>query len=358
LFEQAFGDQGEIQKKFASYIERFSFTAMRINKPPTVEASEFAGGPISPAEIDARLGSFFTYARDLDTASKELTAALTADPRSSLAHENMGFLYFQQGKDEQAQTEFDQAAELNPASYLALYYQAMLRYHGKTDADSLAKLDGVLEKVLQLNPRYAPALIVRSQTYVRQGKLQDAYNLAVQVQKLEPDRAGYHTNVAAILLLGHNYSAAIKVASSVAERWSASDGAEALAVVAQARRVGGIEQTADEKVQEDEEMRYAADTAAVEGIVKSISCERAKPLEVVLQIGDSNLSFRAGKINGYGFSDTLWYGTDHFNPCYHLEGMKAVVRYHPSTDQNGENELRWLEIRDELIPSSVPASTK
>ena len=103
-------------------------------------------------------------------------------------------------------------------------------------------------------------------------------------------------------------------------------------------------------------MKYAADTMAVEGTVKSVSCEPAKPLEVVLQVGDNNSSFRAGKMFGAGFSDTLWFGTDHFTLCHHLEGMKAVARYHPSPDQNGENELRWLEIRDELIPSSVPSA--
>jgi hypothetical protein len=35
--------------------------------------------------------------------------------------------------------------------------------------------------------------------------------------------------------------------------------------------------------------------------------------------------------------------------------MNAVVRYAPSADQNGENEMRWLEIRDELIPTSGAA---
>ena len=80
----------------------------------------------------------------------------------------------------------------------------MLAYHGKTDTDSLAKLDIALQKVLQLNPLFAPAIVVRSQILVHQGKLQDAVNLAEESQKLEPDRAGYATNLAAILVLGHS----------------------------------------------------------------------------------------------------------------------------------------------------------
>jgi tetratricopeptide (TPR) repeat protein len=355
-FEQAFGDPNEIEKKFSYYVLRFGFKAMRLNKPPSIDSAAFAGGPMSKGETDARLGSFFTYMREVDEANQKLTAAVAEDPESSLAHENTGFLYFQQGKDEEAAKEFDQAVKLDPTSYLPLYYQAMMKYHGKTDADSLLRLDAALENVLRLNPRFAPAIVARSQIYVREGKLQEGYNAAVQAQKLEPDRAGYHTNAAVILLLGHNYINAVKVASSVASRWAASDSAEALAVVNQARQLGKIEQTPNEKSQEDAEMKYAKDTTAVDGIVKSVACEKSKPMELLLQSGDKSLDFRAGKTYGVGFSDTLWYGADHFNPCHHLEGMKAVVRYIPANNQAQEGEMRWLEIRDELIPVADAAA--
>ena len=103
-------------------------------------------------------------------------------------------------------------------------------------------------------------------------------------------------------------------------------------------------------------MKYAADTTAAEGVIESVSCEKAKPKQLVLETGDKTLHFRVGKTYGMGFTDTLWYGEDHFNPCHHLEGMKAVIRYKASPDQNDDNELRWLEIRDELTPDSVVTS--
>lgn len=76
----------------------------------------------------------------------------------------------------------------------------------------------------------------------------------------------------------------------------------------------------------------------------------------MLRGGDKLLNFRSGKKFGVGFSDTLWYGEDHFSDCYHLDGMNALVRYLPSSDPNGEKEMQWLEIRDELIPSSLLTS--
>ncbi len=355
-FEQAFGNRQDVEKNFRTYANRFTYGAMRFDKMQKIDLSTFDGGTMAPPEVDARLGGFYTRQHEFEIAEKRLAAALSKDAQSGLAHENQGFFDFVQGKDEEAQKEFDTAVMLSPDSYLAVYYQAMMRYHGKKDADSLAQLDAAMTKVMQLNPRFAPALVVRSQIYVQQGKLQEAYNTSVQAQRLEPDRGGYLTNSAAILLLGRNYPAALKTATTVAARWDATDSAEALAVVDQARRLGKIEPSAEEKAREDQEMEYAKDTTAVEGVIQSVACEKSRPTELILQNGGNTLKFHYAKAFGVGFSDTLWYGEDHFSECHHIEGMNAVVRYKPSPDSSGESEMRWLEIRDELIPNSLPAA--
>lgn len=355
-FQQVFGDIAPLEKQFTAYVSRFAFRSIRLDNLPKIDPASFAGGAMSAAETDANMGGYFTYEGEMDIANQRLTAALKEDPKSLLAHENAAFLFFRQAKDEEAVKEFDEAASLGPDDYLAVYYQAMMKYHGKTDAESLSQLDAAMEKVVHLNPRFAPAFIARSQIYVHQQKLQEAFNNSIQAQRLEPDRAGYQTNSAAILLLGHNYAEAVKLATSVALRWEASDSAEALAVAAQARQRGKIEETAEEKSQEAQEMEYAKDTIAVEGVIQSVHCEKSKPMEVVLQSGEKSWKFHSGKPFGMGFSDTLWYGEDHFNSCQHIEGVNAVARYAPSSGPTEDNEMRWFEIRDELIPTSLPAA--
>lgn len=351
-FKQAFGDPKEIEKEFNQYVQRFAFSALVMKSAPQIGAESFKSATMPAAETDARLAEVHMRFGEPDAAAAQLDAAISADPRFALAHENMAFLDFRQGRDDDARSEFDKAASLDPNSFLAIYYQAMLAYHGKTDSDSLAKLDAAMQRVLQLNPRFAPAVVVRSQIFVHQQKLQDAFDTAVQAQKLEPDRGGYLTNMAAILLLGRNYSAATQFASTVAERWFGSDSAEALAVANRARQLGNIPVTTEEQAKEAEEMKYAQGTTAVEGVVKSIVCEKSKPQQLVLQSGGKDMAFQAAKAHGVGFSDTLWYGEDHFNSCYHLDGMNAVVRYKPSADATVVPEFQWLEIRDELIPLS------
>jgi tetratricopeptide (TPR) repeat protein len=361
-FEETFGDLGELEKQFSAYVSRFAFNSLKMGNLAKQDPASFAGGVMFAPELDANMAGFFTYMGETDEAGKRIDNALKADPKFALAHENAGFLYFRQGKDDEAAKEFGEAAELNPTDYLSIYYSAMLKYHGKSDVDSLSQLDAAIDKVMQLNPRFAPALIVRSQIYVHQRKLQEAFNVSMQAQKLEPDRAGYLTNSAAILLLGHNYPAAVKMAGAVAAKWTNSDSAEAVAVETQARRLGKIEQTAEEKAQEDQEMEYTKNTEAAEGIIESVHCEKSKPLELMLlRDGADPLKFRGGKLQGVGFSDTIWYGADHFSSCQHLAGMNAVVRYFPSSSPTDEKEISWLEIRDELIPSSstgVPQDKK
>jgi hypothetical protein len=54
-----------------------------------------------------------------------------------------------------------------------------------------------------------------------------------------------------------------------------------------------------------------------------------------------------------GFSDTLWWGEDHFSACHHLAGHPAVLVYKAKGVQGPE--LVELEVRDDLPDTPSPA---
>ena len=61
---------------------------------------------------------------------------------------------------------------------------------------------------------------------------------------------------------------------------------------------------------------------------------------------------REGRLS-IGFSDTLWWGEDHFSPCHHLAGHPAVVILKAKGAQGPD--LVRLEVRDELPDANGPA---
>lgn len=357
-FEQTFGDISQVDTAFRRYISKFLFSAMELKNPPKIDPATFQGETMSAAETDAEMGGFFNYMGSPETANKWLTDALAADPKSALAHENMAFYAFRKGDDDTARKEFDQAVTLSPNSYLAVYYQAMMKYGASSDEDSLKALDAAMARVLQLNPTFAPALIVRSQVFVKESRLQDAYNAASQAWHLEPDRPGYLTHLAAILDSAHDFQEAVNDADAVVSRWGFTDGAEALTVADHARRLANITETPEETAAETEEMKYSAGLLVEDGFLASVTCEPSKPLQFVLSTpAKGQMHFEVKGAFGMGFTDTLWYGEDHFTACHHLEGTKAVVRYTKTNDATPKNIARWLEVRDQLTPMVLALPT-
>lgn len=358
-FEQTFGDLNQVDNNFRRYISKFSFTAMQLKDPPKIDPSRFQGETMSAAETDAEMGGFFNYMGSSDTANTWLAEALAADPKSALAHENMAFYAFRKGDDDTAEKEFDEAVMLAPTSYLAVYYEAMMKYGAKSDDDSLNALDAAMARVLQLNPTFAPALVVRSQVFVKEHRLQDAYNAALQAWRLEPDRPGYLTHLAAILDSAHDFQEAIHDADAVVSRWDFTDGAEALSVADHARKLANIAETPEETAAGAEEMKYSTGLLVEDGFLSSVTCEPSKPLRFILSTpANGQIHFEVNGAFGMGFTDTLWYGEDHFTACHHLEGMKAVVRYTKSNDATPKNIAKWLEVRDDLTPMvlALPAT--
>jgi tetratricopeptide (TPR) repeat protein len=349
-FEQAFGDPQTLEKPFMQYLSRFSFPVLTLKTPVEIDKSSFPARKLSLAETNAMLGSFYTYERNTDSARKRLTDALGEDPKLAMASEGMAFLDFQEGKDEEAEREFADALKSDPNLYLSLYYQSMLENWGKKDPESLARLAAALDQVLHINPNFAPAYVIQSRIYVRQQNLPKALEAALHAQKLEPDRAGYASNVAAILLLQHNFRDAIKIAKYVAARWFGPDSDEALSILRKARVAAGVQATKEELAEESGYLAYAKDTASVDGVIDSVTCSKNKtdPLQLVVTSGGKQRTFLASKGFGMGWSDTVWYGSDHFTVCHHLEGLQAVVRFKSDLAKPGQDEIRWLEIRDPI----------
>lgn len=341
-FVEAIGDFKTVDKDLDDYTHRFTIQAMMAKNPPNFSEKDFSFRQLTPAETQAELGAFHLWDHDTETARTLILQALSGDSGLGLAHEDMGFLDFADGKDPEAAREFEQAFHLDGKLYLSAYYHAMLSSASSPGPDDQSDFHKEILKVLEVNPQFAPAYVQLARLNLLQGKLDQAFGLSRKAEELEPSRAGYHILTGNILLRqGHNKEAAA-FAKYVADRWAGPDHDEAVELwnsVPSADRPAG-NALADIKLLGMEQ---------VSGILKSTACgDKEAGIKVVIDHDGQSLTFHTkGSFRG-GFSDTIWYGEDHFNFCRHVNGLRAVIRYKPSTDKTYTGDLVELDFRDDL----------
>ena len=239
-------------------------------------------------------------------------------------------------------TEFAQAHALDNKLYLSLFAKTMMSSLSSSHAVSdLNSFGAALGNVLQINPQFAPAYAQLARLALRGNDLPSAILLSRKAEEMEPSLAGYHILSGQILLRMGKGSDAADAAKFVADRWVGPDHNEAVelwnSVTAGQRPAGEVAFEAVPK-----------DTQVIEGKVKSVVCaDKDQGWAFVLDQGGRSLAFhRKGGFNT-GFSDTIWYGGDHFNLCHHLEGLRAIVHYHPAPDATYAGDIVDLEIRDD-----------
>jgi Tfp pilus assembly protein PilF len=345
IFEQVFGDTKRVQDDLENYLRRPAMITGVLNNPPHTNESDFVSRKLEPAESEAEMASYFLLQRDVAEARRMAERALKDNPQLGLAHEDMAFVDLTDGKDEDAVREFTQAVQLDDKLYLSAFSLAML-----SPAASPERQQDALRKTTALNPQFAPAHVQLALLFLRQGNLAQALASARKAEQLEPARAGYHILTGQLLLrTGHGAEAAA-FAQYVAERWTDPDHDEAVELwnsVPLSQRPAGTELAMTPG---------PAGTQTVEGKVKAATCgNKDLPMTIVLDRNGQEVRFVSRGAFRSGFSDTLWWGRDHFNPCRHVTGLRAVLRYRKSADAASAGEIAEYFVRDDL-PPPVPTS--
>lgn len=351
-FQQVFGSFASVDNKFDIYIRGFSFNAAVLKDPPQIDEKTFTVKKLTMAQTDAELAGYHLWTHDLVHAQPLVDKALKADPKLGLAHEEEGFLLFSYGKDGVAADEFSQAYALDPTLYLSLFAKTMLSpsVSWNTPADQSA-FSAAMMKVADINLQFAPAYVQLARLAVRQGNLESAFGLSRRAEELEPWRAGYHLLTGQILLRMGKSAEAAGYAQYVAKHWVGPDHDEAVELwnrIPPAQRPAGVK-LVDQEPQ---------NTQTVRGTVQFIACGdigadgKRTPQTLVLAHDGHPLTFWMDGPVAVGFSDTFWWGEDHFSSCRHLDGRRAVVRYRPAADAKYAGDIAELSVLDDLPPSS------
>jgi tetratricopeptide (TPR) repeat protein len=352
-FEQEFGDLGAFDIAFSQYVKKPAFPAGVLPPNRNSDPKSFAERQLTPAEVDYELGCFHISAHHGAEGRSLLDKAVELDPTLASAHEELGFLNFDQGKDDDAQKEWKQAVALDPSLPRSLFALTMTApFSGSAFLDqSPQKLGAIqieLQHITQLAPKFAPPYAELALIEWKLGELQQAYKDGSQAETLEPWRSGYHLLTGRILLHGNQPALAADYSRYVATHWFGSDHDEAVDLwqaIPSAKRGDGPPLAP--------EVPPGAEIAR--GKLLDVSCSNPNPtgghtFNVTLMpdkpAGAKPLTFATNKGVRIGFSDTLWWGEDHFSSCHHLAGHPGVVIYKPQGPQGAE--LVDLQVRDDL----------
>ncbi len=351
-FQQIFGDFKTVEQALRSYLSRFALTAGVMPDSTQIDEKSFTSRTMSLAETEAELGGYHLWTRDPAGARTLIERALKDDPKLGLAHENMGFIDFSEGNDAAAISEFSQATSLDPNLPLSLFARTMMSPIATSDAPSdQDAFHEALMKVLSMNPQFAQAYVQLAILALRQNDPQTPFGLSRKAEQLDPSLAGYHVLSGRILLRLGKPAEAARFARFVAQRWFGADHDEAVelwdAIPANQRPAGDSPLI----------LPLEKDTEKIEGTVASVQCSGPdRNLILVLKRKDRALTFHgSGRYTG-GFSDTIWYGADHFSFCHHLEGLRAIVRYHAPSNTSYAGDLTQIDIRNDL-PEPTPRAS-
>jgi tetratricopeptide (TPR) repeat protein len=208
---EAFGDLDKLQQGLSDYVLQRKF--MYFMMPGTLPSKDAVPDlvPVSMAEADAVRADVLIYTNRIWEAQALVEAALREDPDNARAHEAMGFLRFRAGDIVGAKQWYREALELNPQSYLAHYYYAMMALRSGAKGEDEA-IETSLQTSIALNPEFAPADDTLAMFYAgRHEKLEEAHRLNVKAVDLEGDRLSYRLNCAEVLLQQRQVAEALEV---------------------------------------------------------------------------------------------------------------------------------------------------
>jgi hypothetical protein len=349
-FREAFGDLKKVEDGLQKYIQAFAFHAYALENLTAIQEKDFPSRKLTKAESDSEIAGYRLWGHDIPEATDLVERALQEDPALGAAHEEKAFIKFREGKDEDALREFTRACELDKTLYLSQYFKAMMTAKRETPEQREA-LRTELQQIKQINPQFAPAYVQLAMLFIADGQGTRALVAARKAEQLEPTRAGYHLLSGEILLRMKREQEAAESARYVAERWHGPDHNEAVALW---NRIPTASRPADAIVIEEVEEQ----SQAAEGKMRSWSCDERSKNEVTLQHGDDLMVFKNKGRQMVGYSDTLWYGSDHFSLCHHVEGMHAVIHYRPAVSKEYAGDWLSIELRDELPPGPQQEAAK
>ena len=186
------------------------------NCPPEPEEKHRleVSGPENEQEMLYRQALTHGHAGELDQAEALLCKLLASTPDHFAAHVELGAIYLQQGKLDEAIAENEAASTVNP-DHPVPFVNLAAAFIQKGDFD---RAINDCEEALFIDPKYADAYKNLSWAYLEKGEFKSAAAVSKKLMELEPDSGLARNNLAVALFYGERYAEALQAAHEALER--------------------------------------------------------------------------------------------------------------------------------------------
>lgn len=340
-FSQVFGNPTAFDRMLLQYVNNLNYKTAKVADDPRIDARTFTERKLSPAEADFEIGSFRAALKDRDGARIMMERALALDPKMADAHEELGFLDFEGGEDKDARREWQQAIALNPNLPYSMFALAMTTTPlNKQSPPELLATQSELLKVTQAAPRFAAPFADLALVEWYRGYLQQAIHDALIAEDLEPSRAGYRILAGEIFLRGNKPELAAAEARYVAAHWSGPADNEAVDLF-------NAVPPADRGNRPAPVYEFPSRSEIMRGTLMSVNCSVSGQVSSLTLLpagrGAAPLTLSVSKDVLIGYSDTFWWGHDHFSPCHQLSGATAILA---TQTVNSADRVVEIDVRD------------
>lgn len=353
---KSFGDLNTLAAKLEAYAHQSKFGSKRMPLSLKISDKDFAARTLPPAEGLLVQAGYLLRANELAEGREVLRLVEATDANVPGYHTELGYYHLQNSDYEKALKEFHLSLAADPNDLSAHLYlaTALYREFGYSE-ESTPKIRSHLEKVIALNPNFAPAYAFLSVAYVQKPSPnnQKAFDAAVRASELEPGNLAYYIDIGSVLLADGNFPEARKLAEKA--RKTAFTPHDRTMVANFTKRVdaktnqapatsGG--QTADTETQSKTMPHISPSPEPVhaEGEITELAC--GHPPEVVLTLTTASAALRLhikdiSKIEILGGQKPGEAGS---LPCWSWKGRRALVEFRSTPDRVTTGEIRRLSL--------------
>jgi Tetratricopeptide repeat/Protein of unknown function (DUF1570) len=370
--EQTFGDLGRFQQKIATYVREPDFYYLRMKPDTHYSPNDFTARAMSPAEALAVQADFLEHTNHLPEAREMLSQALQLEPNLASAHACLGFAAYLKFDLDEAEKEFKQATQLNPQDFWSFFYlaEAVDRKSGYS-AQSTPEIVAYLEKVVALNPDFAPAYAFLSVAYRQPDQPKEkALSAALKASQLKPAIFAYDVDIGdALIALNRDDDARAisakltKMASSAGDKYQAQTFANRLERHLEGAKNKQNSDAAAEPVSRgpdssgprdapgpiatgDDKSGGAAGTGSVaseEGVIRDADCGSLPEVAIKFAILGDTLRLAAGDAAKIQYRVGGKDSSADAVPCAQWKGRKARISYKPGASQESNGEITAID---------------